>query len=80
MTNKYEHKYMVFNTSDGPKIINETLNTYGSEGWILSTMITVGGGQHIVAWMTKETKMETPDPKKSKDDKVTKLWTAGEKE
>ena len=80
MTNKYEHKYMVFSTGDGPKVINETLNTYGGEGWQLSTMITVGGGQHIVAWMTKEQVTSVPDPKKSKDDKVTKLWTAGDKE
>ena len=45
MTKKdtYEHQYLVFPVSDGPKVMTESLNTYGKDGWFLSSIITIGG-------------------------------------
>jgi hypothetical protein len=71
----YEHQFLVFNVSDGPKTINESLNTYGQEGWRLTTMITVGGGEHIVAWIVKDHVLESPDPQKSEANKIAQLWS-----
>ena len=79
MKDKIEHQYFVFNIEDGPKVINETLNTYGAEGWQLSTMITIAGGTKIVAWMLKVDHIETPDAKKSTESKIASLWS-GDKE
>ena len=30
---KYENTYVVFDVTKGPKVIIETLDTYGDEGW-----------------------------------------------
>jgi|TARA_R110001592_G_scaffold200056_5_gene448856 hypothetical protein len=75
----YEHQFLVFNVSDGPKTINESLNTYGQEGWRLTTMITVGGGEHIVAWIVKDHALLAPDPTKSEANKIAQLWSSAEK-
>ena len=77
MTKKdtYEHQYLVFNVADGPKVINESLNTYGKDGWYLSTMITVGGGEHIVVWMVKPNLVVAPNPAEAHAKKVASLWT-----
>ena len=59
---KYEHQYLIFDVSDGPKVITESLNTYGKEGWEVKTMINVGGDK-LCAWMSRGTPSTTPDPK-----------------
>ena len=69
----------MFSVSDGPKVINESLNTYGSDGWYLSTMITVGGGEHLVAWMVKPNLIVAPNPAEAQAKKLANLWT-GESE
>ena len=61
-------------------MINESLNTYGAEGWELTTMITVGGGEHIVAWIVKRGIIEAPDPTKTKESKIAALWSSNEEE
>ena len=38
---KNETMYIIFNVSDGPKVITETLNTKGQDGWWLATAINV---------------------------------------
>jgi|TARA_R100000152_G_C6765203_1_gene189987 hypothetical protein len=78
MKRKTTHQYFVFNVEDGPKVINETLNTYGDEGWTLATMITIAGGEKIVAWMYQVEEIETPDGKKSKATKIASLWSGDE--
>ena len=30
---KWENQYIVFDVTKGPKVIIETLDTYGDEGW-----------------------------------------------
>jgi len=78
MTEIYEHQYLVFSVGDGPRVINEALNASGREGWQLSTMITVGNGEHIVAWMTKSNMIHAPDPAKSKESEIAALWSSTE--
>tara|TARA_R100000278_G_scaffold90505_1_gene68974 strand:+ start:561 stop:803 length:243 start_codon:yes stop_codon:yes gene_type:complete len=80
MTKIYDYKYIVFKIEDGPKIITEQLRTYGQEGWLMTDMITINGGEHLVAWLAKETIVESPDPQKSKKNKITTLWTEGDSE
>jgi len=76
----YEHKYVVYSISDGPKVITESLNSYGQEGWQLSNMVTIANGENLVAWMVKETEILDPNPKKSNEDKIKTLWTEGDSE
>jgi hypothetical protein len=80
MSEIYEHQYLVFNVSDGPKVINDSLNTYGAEGWQLTTMITVGGGEHLVAWIVKGANIEAPDPVKTKENKIAALWSSSDED
>tara|TARA_Y100001937_G_C7081796_1_gene313363 strand:+ start:620 stop:856 length:237 start_codon:yes stop_codon:yes gene_type:complete len=78
MSKVYEHKYMVFQIEEGPKAITESLNAYGQEGWALTNMVIINDGANVVAWLVKETTIEAPDPKKTKDSKTMALWTDGE--
>lgn len=71
----YEHQFLVFQVSDGPKVINESLNTYGKDGWYLSTMITVGAGEALVAWMVKPSIIHAPNPDEARAKKLANLWT-----
>ncbi len=73
---KWENTYLVFDVTKGPKVIIETLNTYGEDGWESSSMLTVAGS-NIVAFLKRE--IPTKDsPKVDKEqEKVSKLW-AGE--
>ena len=75
-----EHEYLVFDVAEGPKVIIESLNTYGKEGWQLATMINVGSDK-LVAFIVRSHTKESPDPEKSKTDKISKLWSSdGDKE
>ena len=76
----WEYDFIVFDIEKGPKIIQEVLNTHGAEGWELTTMITVGGGEHIVAWIVKRGIIEAPDPTKTKESKIAALWSSNEEE
>ncbi len=78
MSRIVENKYVVFNTSDGPKVILESLNTDGAEGWELATMVTINDGEYIVAWMKKATMLEAPDPEQTKQSKIAELWSGDE--
>tara|TARA_R100000988_G_C3977738_1_gene155118 strand:+ start:512 stop:781 length:270 start_codon:yes stop_codon:yes gene_type:complete len=80
MSDIYEHQYLVFSVEDGPRVINEALNASGREGWQLTTMITVGNGEHIVAWMSKSNTIHAPDPVKSKESEIAALWSSVEEE
>lgn len=71
---KYEHKYIVFDVKNGPKVVEENLNTNGNEGWQLATIIAVGNGEHLVAFLKREIDIKMPDPEKSKKESISKLW------
>ena len=75
MSKVYDYKYMVFKIDEGPKMITEHLDAYGKEGWWMTNMVTINGGEHLVAWLAKETLVDSPDPQKSKKNKIANLWT-----
>ena len=78
MSSIFENQYVVFNTSDGPKVILESLNTYGADGWELATMITINDGQYIVAYLKKSISIEAPDPEQTQQNKIAELWSGDE--
>lgn len=70
----WENKYLVFNVTDGPKIMMETLDTWGKDGWEIATIIAIAGGEQLVAFLKKEVNLEAPDPEEGKKEKLKKLW------
>ena len=38
-------------------------------------MITVGGGEHLVAWMVKPNLIVAPNPAEAQSKKLANLWT-----
>jgi hypothetical protein len=72
---KWENTYKVFEVNKGPKIIIESLNTYGEEGWECSSMVTVAGA-NIVVFMKR--KIQEDEPVNKEKDKLNKLWGGSE--
>ena len=79
MKKQYENMYLVFQVAEGPKIIIESLNTYGKEGWEVKTMITLAGDK-LVAFMTRESVIEAPDPANSAKKQLDSIWSADTEE
>lgn len=79
MKKTFDNKYLVFQVAEGPKIIIESLNTQGVEGWEAHSMITVGEDK-IVVFLKREEILNAPDPMKSDAAKVDKLWADSSKE
>jgi|TARA_B100000035_G_scaffold136970_1_gene116758 hypothetical protein len=71
---KYESQYIIFDVTDGPKTITESINTLGKEGWWLSTIINVGGTK-LCAWLTRSIESKTPDPEEAAKSKLSELWS-----
>lgn len=75
---KYENTYLVFDVTKGPKTIIETLNAYGDEGWLCSSMLNIAG-TNIVAFLTRALDEPKTEEKPSKEEeKINKLWSNGE--
>ena len=72
---KYENTYLVFEVSKGPKVIIETLDTYGNDGWECCSMLIVAGSQ-IVAFLKR--RIDTQEPVNKEEEKISKLWSNGE--
>ena len=49
---KWENKFIIFQATHGPKVISESLNTYGEEGWECCSMLTVANTK-IVAFLKR---------------------------
>jgi hypothetical protein len=71
---KWENKYVVFDVSSGPKVVVETLDTYGNDGWELASMVAVGGGERLVAFLKRRFDIIMPDPEGDKKKKISQLW------
>ena len=69
---KWENTYLVFDVQKGPKVIIETLDTYGNDGWECCSMLIVAGTQ-IVAFLKRA--VETPAKANKVEEKITKLWS-----
>ena len=65
--------YLVFDVNNGPKVIIENLNSYGEEGWELTSMINVAG-ENIVAFLKRRTDLDE-EPVDKKKEKVKQLWS-----
>ena len=68
----WENTYLVFDVTKGPKVIIETLNTYGEEGWECCSMLNVATTK-IVAFMKRAEASEAPVNKE--EEKISKLWS-----
>ena len=71
---KYENMHLVFDVSKGPKVIIETLDTYGADGWECSAMLPIAGSK-IVAFIKRAIIEEVPDKVDKEQEKVSKLWS-----
>ena len=75
---KWENKFITFNLSNGPKVIMETLDTYGKEGWELTAIVTVGDGLQLVAFLKRRFDEVALDPEEGKKAKLASLWGGDE--
>ena len=75
---KWENKYIVFDVTNGPKVVVETLDTYGNDGWELTSIIAVGGGERLVAFLKRRFDIVMPDPKGEEKSKIAELWKCDE--
>jgi|TARA_R100000734_G_C3241346_1_gene45917 hypothetical protein len=69
---KWENTYLVFEVAKGPKVIIETLNTYGDDGWECCSQLIVAGSQ-IVCFLKR--RLDAPEPVNKEEEKISKLWS-----
>jgi len=72
---KWENKYVVFDVTNGPKVVVETLDTYGKDGWELTSIISVGDGERLVAFLKRRFDIVMPDPEGDKKNKIAEMWS-----
>jgi len=70
---KWENTYLVFEVAKGPKVIIETLDTYGVDGWECCSQLIVAGSQ-IVCFLKRRTDVDEPKVDKE-EEKISKLWS-----
>ena len=68
MKKTFDNKFLVFQVAEGPKIIIESLDTQGKDGW----------EDKIVVFLKREMRIEDPNPKEDAKAKVDELWEVGE--
>ena len=66
---------MVFDVTKGPKVIIETLNTYGEEGWECCSMLNVAG-TNIVCFLKRRIDSEEEVVVDEQEEKISKLWAS----
>ena len=71
---KWENTYVVFDVTKGPKVIIETLDTYGDEGWECCSMLSIAGA-NIVAFLKR--KIGSNEEVDENAQKISKLWSNG---
>jgi|TARA_R110001583_G_scaffold34257_3_gene115211 hypothetical protein len=71
---KWENQYVVFDVTKGPKVIIETLDTYGDEGWECCSMLSIAGA-NIVAFLKR--KIGSNEEVDENAQKISKLWSNG---
>ena len=70
----WENTFIVFDVTKGPKVIIETLNTYGEEGWECASMLTVAN-TNIVAFLKRRIGADEPTVDEQAE-KISKLWAS----
>ena len=71
---KWENTYLVFEVTKGPKVIIETLDTYGSDGWECCSQLIVAGSQ-IVCFLKRRTDIDEEPVMDKEEEKISKLWS-----
>ena len=75
---KWENTYLVFQVEKGPKVIIDTLNTYGDDGWECCSQLIVANKQ-IVFFLKRRTDIDEKPKVNKEEEKISKLWSnAGE--
>ena len=70
-----EHDYIIFDVTKGPKIMKETLNTQGQDGWQLTAVINVGG-EKLCAFLKRCSYPENVPTKTAQEKKeLMSLWS-----
>ena len=70
---KWENTYIVFEVAKGPKVIIDTLNTYGDDGWECCSQLIVANKQ-IVCFLKRRIDVEE-DTTDKETEKISKLWS-----
>tara|TARA_R100001510_G_C7567388_1_gene145162 strand:+ start:22 stop:252 length:231 start_codon:yes stop_codon:yes gene_type:complete len=75
---KWENTYLVFQVEKGPKVIIDTLNTYGDDGWECCSQLIVANKQ-IVCFLKRRLDLDEKPKVNKEEEKISKLWSnAGE--
>jgi hypothetical protein len=75
---KWENTYLVFEVAKGPKVIIDTLNTYGDDGWECCSQLIVANKQ-IVCFLKRRKDIDEKPKVDKEEEKISKLWSnAGE--
>lgn len=75
---KWENTYLVFQVEKGPKLIIDTLNTYGDDGWECCSQLIVANKQ-IVCFLKRRIDLDEKPKVNKEEEKISKLWSnAGE--
>ena len=74
---EFEYKNVVYDVTNGPKVMIDNLNTNGKEGWQIGTSIVIGDGLQIVVVLQREINIKMPAPDESKKEDIKKLWGSG---
>lgn len=71
----WENTMIVFDVTKGPKVIIESLNTYGEDGWECCSMLNVAG-TNIVVFLKRRTDSGEEVVVDEQEEKISKLWSA----
>ena len=71
---KWENTFLVFELAKGPKVIIETLDTYGADGWECCSQLIVAGSQ-IVCFLKRRTDVDEAPKVDKEEEKISKLWS-----
>ena len=73
---KWEHDFVLFDVSDGPKAIKENLNNLGLEGWELCSVISIMGKQ-LCCFLKKGSVVHNPEKEEEAQNELLNLWSEG---
>lgn len=74
MKEVWEHTFVIFDVNKGPKVMKETLNTYGEDGWQLTSIVNVGGVK-LCAWLKRCERPEAEDKSHQQQKELLSLWS-----
>ena len=70
----WENTMIVFDVTKGPKVIIESLNTYGEDGWECCSMLNVAG-TNIVVFLKRRIDSAEEVVVDEQEEKISKLWS-----